>query len=232
MLLPPDCALIARNDRLGRWLSPASLRQAEQRRRVDFRHAIQLAVGESLCRKRTRGTARIRRRATACVFWPRSLDRMHDAGPTARIASANRWTRSAASRDRSDWPANSMNAPSRAASCICGIVIWIGGFIACVITICCTPWRRASRTSMSPSSADTCPVASTSPCFAMTAMTSFVVWSSAPSLDESDERTILLSRTAPGFPRRTSTSTRTDRGLRGSASCARPPLRSCRRPEG
>src|SRR5438093_5568303 len=116
-------------------------------------------------------------------FWPRSLDRMQNCGPRLRIASANRSTLAPASAVRIEPPTNSMKAPCAAASRIWETVIRIGAFMACVTTMCSTPCRLPSRSSINPSPEETWPVARTSRCFAMTATTSLVAGSSSPLRD-------------------------------------------------
>ena len=126
------------------------------------------------------------------VAWPRSDDRMQDCGPICRIAAAKRSYRSPASGETGVLPTNSMKAPSVAASFIWATVISMGAFIACVTTMRCTPCRRPSRSSISPSAAVEWPVASTRLCLAMSAMTSRDRGQQRPVARHADERAVLL----------------------------------------
>ena len=171
---------------------------------------------------------------SALAFWPRSDDRMQNCTPTLRIGIGEAID-SGAGRRRTPaiLPTNSMKAPCFAASCICGTSISTGAFIACVTTMCCTPCCRAlAEQHQAFLSADTWPVASTSPCLAMTAMTAFVSGSSSPFARHADERPVLLRVAHLVF------------GVEGGhpddaapaagdlASCARRPRDSSRRPSG
>jgi len=72
--------------------------------------------------------------------------------------------------------------------------ILTGASMACVTTMCSTPWRRSSRIIISPSAGDGCPVSSVNRYLAASAITCFASGTNSPLRDTATNGRLSLEK--------------------------------------